>query len=397
MDETTLAFRQLMDNARDSSIDINEVDSLDDLYQKKKNELGLSDRRIQKLLGLDAKTLKPILDGTAKQVNVINMIKLAHFIGLSLDDTIKVNAAKMNGKQIKEIQRARDASFIAEYFDIPDLIHEKFFDKGMDTSAMRDKIIRFFELDSLYDYKEKFIEVAFSKTKRSASEKMRNFWVVSAKSQFEKVNNPFSYNREKTIDVVTKIKALTRNEEHGLSLIIKALYQTGVTVIYQKSISKLQVRGASMIANGKPCIVLSDIGKSYPTLWFALLHELYHVLFEYDALLDSSYHLSTDIENTIWFNEEKANRFASEYLIKEEYFKYISAYISSPFQVREMAEKLMIHESIIYSLYCYRTREWSKYQKFIPKMEKALKPINIHQFENESISVATKELIKYFE
>ena len=397
MDETGIAFRKLMDNARDSSIDINEVDSLEELYNKKKVELGLSDRRIQKLLGLDAKTLKPILDGTAKQVNVINMIKLAHFIGLSLDDTIKVNVGKMSGEQIKEIQRARDASFIAEYFDIPDLIGEEFFTSKMDTSAMRDKIIRFFELDSLYDYKEKFIKVAFSKTKRSASEKMRNFWVVSALSQFEKVNNPFSYNREKTIDVVTKIKALTRNEEHGLSLIIKALYRTGVTVIYQKSISKLQVRGASMIVNGKPCIVLSNFKNYYPTLWFALLHELYHVLFEFDVLLGSSYHLSTKVENTIWFNEEKADHFANEYLIKEEYFKYVSAYISSRFQIKEFAEKLMIHESIIYSLYCYRTNEWAKYQKFIPKMEKALEPINIHQFENESITVATNELIKYFE
>ncbi len=43
--------------------------SLLELYEMKKLRLGLSDRAIQKLLGIQLNSLKPILEGTAKQIN----------------------------------------------------------------------------------------------------------------------------------------------------------------------------------------------------------------------------------------------------------------------------------------------------------------------------------------
>ena len=50
--------------------------SLLELYEMKKLRLGLSDRAIQKLLGIQLNSLKPILEGTAKQINLVNFIKV---------------------------------------------------------------------------------------------------------------------------------------------------------------------------------------------------------------------------------------------------------------------------------------------------------------------------------
>ena len=51
--------------------------SLLELYEMKKLRLGLSDRAIQKLLGIQLNSLKPILEGTAKQINLVNLFSSA--------------------------------------------------------------------------------------------------------------------------------------------------------------------------------------------------------------------------------------------------------------------------------------------------------------------------------
>ena len=50
----------------------------------------------------------------------------------------------------------------------------------------------------------------------------------------------------------------TRDVENGLTKVVKALFNVGVTVIFQPTVDNLQVRGATISINNKPCIVLSD-------------------------------------------------------------------------------------------------------------------------------------------
>ena len=79
MNNIDIELSKVIDAAVQSSIDIGQVASLKDLYKEKKNSLNLSDRQIQKILGMDSKTINPILNGTAKQINFINVVKLAQF------------------------------------------------------------------------------------------------------------------------------------------------------------------------------------------------------------------------------------------------------------------------------------------------------------------------------
>ena len=74
--------------------------SLKELYNNKKALLGLSDRQIQKILGIDNKTLTPILEGTAKQINFTNIIKLSHFLGITVDNLTRLYLPDMNASQI---------------------------------------------------------------------------------------------------------------------------------------------------------------------------------------------------------------------------------------------------------------------------------------------------------
>ncbi len=394
MNKEDLELGKVIDAAIKSNIDIDKVTSLKELYSERKKTLRLSDRQIQQILGMDPnKTINPILEGTAKNVGFINVIKLAHFLGLSVNDLLKVYIPELDTKLIGEIQRSRDAGYIVETFDVATLMKMKFFASGSSSKDIGEKIKKFFGLKSLYDYSNNNLASAFSRTKRNSSDLMRNFWIQSAYIQFQNIDNPYPYNRKELIELIPKIRPYTRDVKNGLVKVLKALYCVGVTVIYQPSLEKIQVRGATMVVNDKPCIVLSNLQNYYPTLWFTLLHELHHVLFDLDDIKAQTYHISNDEGDLFLMNEERADNFAREYLLNESRLKFVSGYITSNLHVRKIANEWGVHESIIYSIYCYKTNEWALYNKYIPKMTEALELLNTHPFEKESL-IESAQVIK---
>lgn len=393
MEKEDCKIGNVIEAAIKSNIDIDKVTSLKELYNERKKTLHLSDRQIKQILGMDPnKTINPILEGTAKHVGFINIIKLAHFLGLSVNDLLKVYIPKLDVNQIGEIQRSRDAGYIVETFDVATLMKMKFFASGSSSKDMADKIIKFFGLKSLYDFSNNDIAPAFSRSRRNSSDLMRNFWIQSAYTQFQNIDNPYPYNRKELVDLIPKIRPYTRDVKNGLIKVLKALYRVGVTIIYQPSLEKIQVRGATMVVNDKPCIVLSNLQKNYPTLWFTLLHELHHVLYDLEDIKSQTYHISNGEGDLFLMNEERADKFAREYLLNDSRLKFISGYITSNLSVKRFADEWGVHDSIIYAIYCYKTNEWALYNKYIPKMTEALELLNTHPFEKESLIESAKNI-----
>ena len=385
MDEINIELQKVIDAAVKSSVDLQSVTSVRELYQKRKDELGLTDYQIQNLLGMDKNVLNPIIDGSAKFINVVSVIKLSHFLGVSVNDLIKIYVPEMRAEQIGDIQRAREAGYIVENFDTVTLTKIKFFKKKSNSKDMSQRIKDFFGFNTIYDYSETLVFPVFSKTKRNSNNLIRNFWVQSALTQFQQINNPNKYDRTSLVDLMPKIRPFTRDIENGLVQVAKALYKVGVTVIFQPSIEKLQIRGATFSCNKKPCIVLSDLQKNYPTLWFTLLHELHHVLYDFDEINKRVFHLSSGEGDIFLMNEERADNFATEYLLSVARLRYAIGYINSKKIIEQLAREWCVHSSIIYSIYCYKTNEWPKYQKYIPKMDDALSLLNTHPFEKETL------------
>lgn len=384
-------LRKMIDAAAHSSIDLAAINSLKELYEQKRNELNLSDYKIQTLLGMDKNTLNPILNGTVKHIDIISIIKLAHFLGLSVNDLLKIYVPEMSIEQISEIQRAREAGYIVSNFDVSTLTKIGFFKSKASTKNMSERIKTFFSLESLYNYSDNVIFSVFSRSKKDSNELIRRFWIHSAYTQFELINNPYPYDRDALVDLIPKIKPFTRNIEDGLLFVVKALYKVGVTIIFQPSISTLQIKGATFSCNNKPCIVLSDLNKNYPTLWFVLLHELHHVLYDFQDIQKRMFHLSGE-GDIFLMNEERADDFALEYLLPESKFKYAIGYINSKLAIERLAKEWTIHPSIIYAIYCYKTNEWAKFSRYIPKMDIALEALNTHPFDKESLLESVKEI-----
>ena len=396
-------MKKLLSPAIKSDIQIKDGITLRDLFESKLEELNISQHKVETIISIERKTLNGILDNTSKRVDIVNIIKISHFLGIDVQDMLNVYAAEMPSEMIKEVQTAKDANYIFGNFDIDSLASLGLISKKDDSLSIRKRMESFFSFPSIYDYTKDSIFPAFSKTKRDSNELIRSFWIKSAYIQFKQINNPNEYRREILVnDLIHKIKPYTRDLQNGLLAVARALFNIGITVIFQPSISRLQIRGATFCCNNKPCIVLSNLNNRYPTLWFVLLHELYHVLYDFEEITQRSYHVSEEGGADLFLIDEFGpDEFARDYLLNRERLNFISGYINSPIIVEKYAREWSIHPSIIYAIYMYEQAQngsskiWgSPLSKHIPTIELALKIFNTHPFEKETLMESVNEIKK---
>ncbi len=390
----------MINSILNKSINLPETSSLKNLFLEKLKLSGLSKTQFENLANIQRRSLDGIIDKTSKQTDIINLLKLGEFLELSFEDLLIYHFKDKPVEEIKELQTSMDITFINKSFDLKTLTSLYFISKESTIDELKQRICNFFQIESIYQYDSELNEVLYSRTKRKFSDKMKDFWIKSSYKYFELIDNPNNYSREDLKDLIPKIKPYTQNVEDGLLTVFRALYNVGVTVVFQPMLPKTQIRGATFLIKNKPCIVVTDHYKSYPTIWFSMLHELHHALFDLEQLSHSKYHLTGE-PDLFLIQEDKANQFASDYLISDEKMRYIEPFIHNHLMVTKFSKELQIHPSIIYSQFQFRQAEignnyWAAFKEHFPSVELAKKYLNISNWDIESLEVAAlkvKELL----
>lgn len=370
-------------------------------FDEKIEEYGITKTKALKLLSIDKDVFEDIINGTAKQPNLIHVVKIAEFLEVNVDDFIQMVLKNQNTENITSIDRARKVRFLMKNFDVKALTKEGFFENVDDVDLLVERVLHYFGYDSIRSFEDELVTPLYSRTKRKFSDKMKDFWVRSAYQTFKLINNPNEYDRERLKDVVVNMKPYSQDVKNGLYTVCRALYNIGVTVIFQNYLTTTHVRGATFIINNKPCIVLTDNQKKYPTIWFTLLHELHHVLFDYDAINTNSYHLSDDED--LFLIEEKANAFARDYFLPKADFDYIKTYIKNAYVVERFAKDKEIHPSLVYSFYIWYQKELydknyhAAFKEFYPDYKVAVSRLNPIAWNEESVRVVSEKIKAVFE
>lgn len=379
------------------------VKSLQELIEEKCNILSISQRQFSSIVGIERKSMKRILDGEAKKVDIISLLKLSQFLGKEINELIGIYIYSLNSESLADIERTKKATFIIEHFDLSVLKKAGFFENTSDFEYIEQRVKDYFDLESIFEYSEKLDYALFSRTKRLTRDKMREFWVKSAYIHFEKINNENEYDRDALKSIITKIKPYSELGSRGFVTVIQALYNIGITVIAQSNLPNVQIRGATFIVNNKPCIVLTDLIKNYGTIWFCLIHELYHVLNDLDKLQDSKFHLS-EVQIDLQLTEKDANDFAREMLFGTDQMNYIKPFILNQGIVSKYAKQNSVDPSIIYAFYAWdKTIEGDKsyYMKFnaaklFPKANEALDQVKLSPWSNEDLESQLNKIKKIF-
>ena len=321
---------------------------------------------------------------------------MGEFLDLNIKDLLVLHFNNRPSAEIKELQTSMELTYINKYFDIKTLSSLGFIEKDSTLEDLKERICLFFGIKSIYDYDKELSEALYSRTKKSFGDKMKDFWIKSSYKYFELINNSNEYSRNDLVNLIPKIKPYTQNIENGLLTVFQALYNIGITVVFQPKLPKTQIRGATFLINNKPCIVITDLNKNYATVWFALIHELHHVLFDIEVIEKIKYHLTGE-PDLFLLQEDKANEFAAEYLISSEKMRYIEKLILNPMMVNRFAKECQIHPCIVYSQYQWRQSEkghdyWGAFKEYFPDLSFATERLNISNWNVGSLRIAADKI-----
>lgn len=377
----------------DKSFDINALlqsafkpQNLRSIFEKRIHELNLSETGASKLINIERRTLKGILDGTQKKADSSSLQSLAAFLNMNVDELVEIHAETSKDFFSTEDTAVNKKRFIKENFDLAVLRKAGFINSITDFAHIEDRINNFFGFNSIFEYKKREFSAAFSAGAIiPKNTNARSMWLGAARDLAIKIDNPYNYERQALVNYFPQIRWYTKNTEFGFINVIKALYKIGITVIFMPRFSSLHLRGATMFVNNKPCIVITDYKGFYPTLWHCLIHELYHVLFDMDAIENNTYSclISEDTDHVLNIDEreEEADEFARKYLFSEEKMDEVIPFIWDKKFVTEIADENNVHPSIIYIYYAYENDDkdrmaWARARRFMPDVNKAIFRLN---------------------
>jgi len=376
--------------------------SFSNFIQSKLDELGITRNYLCKAIQVENKSLSRIMNGEAQKVDIVTIIKLGDFMGIDFREFVQHFIAELDSNEIKKIESARKAGIILRNFDLVTLKKIGFIKSISNFELIEKRINRFFNLESLLQYEQVNLKLQslFSRTKNNSSEKMLKFWCATAREELKIIANPYPFDLFQIKSIITKLSRLTSNEKDGLFYAVRSLFHAGVTVLINPYIGKTQIRGATFIVNGKPCIVLQDFRRNYDTIWFALAHELCHIIKDLPLISRMNFHITLDKSEPDFFIddaiEKRANDFASEILLPEKHLKYIASFIDVPGMVTKIARELSVSESIIYGQYAKRYNKPIYYSK-TKKAEIAIRNLMIKNlYEVEEITSAIEPLTKVY-
>jgi HTH-type transcriptional regulator / antitoxin HigA len=366
---------------------------LDSLFPKEKlsvffenrlKELDIAPTNALEIIGIEYRALQGIIYGTNKRVDYTNFTKIASFLKMPREKVISLYLDSLEKNFPETIPFPQNKiEFINSNFDLPTLKKDGFINSITDYQEIEQKINSFFGFKTIFEYKLPTNAVAFSAgVIQPKNIYTRGFWLRAAIETFKDINNPNVYDRERLLKYIPYIRKQSMNVECGLLSVIKDLYNLGVTVFYQDKFSSLHLRGASMCIDNKPCIVLTDYRGFYATLWFALMHEIHHILFDLDELKNSPHISYDEIEDfLVAEKEEESNDFAREYLFSIDKTRKARPHLNnSPF-IEEIAERNGVHSSLIYTFYARdvgkeNQKAWMRAKRNNPNIEMLIKPIS---------------------
>lgn len=377
--------------------------SLRERFDNRIAELGITPTYVLGILNINYRALEGILDGTQRRIDFVTLTKLARFLGITTNLVVRLYIETLERNNPDDLKVADKRTFITTNFDLATLRAANIISSISDFDHIEERLTRILGLSSIFDYNTDEIEAAFSSgaTKpRNAS--TRKYFIEKSRSIFKTLNNPYNYDKEALIKYFPKIRWHSTDVESGLINVIRSLYKLGVTVIFQPKLPSLQLRGATFAVNEKPCIVLTDYRGFYPTLWFALIHELFHVLFDWQEILDKKYHLS-DEESDLFVlkqKEDEANDFAREFLFPAKKMemisdKILSEKISDKNYIKRFALDNHVHQSIIYANYAFDNKHanfWAKTQKHMPEINSLLNELG----NNLGNQATAREFAEYY-
>jgi HTH-type transcriptional regulator/antitoxin HigA len=324
--------------------------------------LGMSQSELAKRTDLTVQSLNRIFKGAQPiTYESANRLELATGVSASMWNNLEAQYREQLAK-IHERDRLKTDLVWLKEIPTAELVRRSILPKTKDKVLLLREVLKFFGVSSVGAWEKIWSTPAVAARRSQCFDSKpgaASTWIRLGELQAREIDSrPFDRDRFKA--ALRQIRNLTREPAQAFESEMKRLCaESGVAVALVKEMKHVPWNGATKwLTPHKAMILLCLRGKGEDKFWFSFFHEAGHVL------NDSKKDLLINDGRQEDPREERANDFASEYLIPSKYDDPIRR-IRSHSEVIHLAEQLEIAPGIVAGRYQHLTKNWRYFKGLI--------------------------------
>lgn len=283
-------------------------------------EYGITQKDLAERINISEKHISNVLKGKSR---------VTEEFALKLEKVILDVPASywLNYEATYREQVAREEEIVAiskwNLQEIAKRFHFKEVFKGLDISLAQQAIemLKLLKISDFKNFDNVYGKLAVDFMEDGGEKEALVIWLSMCEEEIELQNDEIDsipYNERNVKDNLKNFKLLSNNNktESSINSCRKLCNKLGIYLVFCEDITNSKVRGALTTYKDHPAIYISGRFKSHANTWFALVHELGHLLLHYhknDVIVSFA-----DNDNV---KEQEANEFARNFFINSEHYK----------------------------------------------------------------------------
>jgi HTH-type transcriptional regulator / antitoxin HigA len=289
-------------------------------------ELGMSQKDCAKRLGISEKHFSNLLNGKHRLTEdiAIKFEKIFHNVPASYwlnyeskyREYLKreeINNKDFNEKELEELDKRFRFSTIFAGLD-------------WDLKKQANEMLKLLRISNYSQFDDVYSNLNVDFMEDGGEKESIAIWLNLAREEVDIQNRDLSnknYDRANLIKSLDKFKKIALNNDYinSLQSVRKLLNRLGVYLVFCDAVVNSKVRGALTTYKKNPAIYLSGRFKTHDHVWFALMHEIGHLILHYEPNIQI---VTLESELDIYDispKEEEANAFARDFFIDQTTYK----------------------------------------------------------------------------
>jgi HTH-type transcriptional regulator/antitoxin HigA len=285
-------------------------------------EIGMTQSELANRLGRPLQMVNEIIKGK-KSITSTTALELEDVLGipshiwLGLENQYQIVLAKQ-----KELELMQKESKLISNFPYADLVKNGFVKTTRKAIEKVDELKRFFEVAKLAQIPHiKTYQPAFRvSTNGNISHEAIASWIQAGRLKAKEIQTD-DFDKKKLKKQLQTLKDLMNLEDINKTIkkLQTILNSCGVALVLLPHFKNTKVNGATFwLDNNKAVVLMSSRGGFSDVFWFSFFHEIGHILLhpKREVFLEDGYN-----DEKLQKQEDEADNFAREILIKNETFK----------------------------------------------------------------------------
>lgn len=282
------------------------------------NEYGFSQKDACSRLGISEKHLSNILNGNSRLTEEV-ALKLEKILPVPASYWLNLEAhyREFIAREQQELSLSeQNLTELSKRFRFAEVF------KGLDWSILKQaqEMLKLLKISNYENFNQTYSNLAMNFMEDGGEIESIAIWINLCEEEIEIQNDDLSdikyseANLRKSLDLFKKL-ALNSNVQQSLENCRKLCNRLGVNLVVREAITNSKVRGALTTKFDRPTIYISCRYKTHDHIWFAIMHEIAHLLLHYNS---HETIVSNDDDNSSI--ELEANNYARNFFVPEKDF-----------------------------------------------------------------------------